>query len=230
MANLHISLEWIDPNTNKTHQYKGKLPVTIGRVDGNTIVLKSNRVSRNHARLEQSGGQVVLADLGSSNGTHVGNKYIQQGTAVLEDHSEFTIDPFVFLLTLVETEEPIPEPEYNESDATLAFRLPPPLNILSDKEAIVIEGHSHRVSFDAGEYLFRQGDDGTGCYLIDSGLVRIELDHEVADPDDNEVLTFIEPNTVLGEMSLLDRLPARPAPSPIRMSRPASSAWRPSTF
>ncbi|MDO9254564.1 MAG: FHA domain-containing protein [Bacteroidales bacterium] len=54
--------------------------ITIGRDATNNIVLNDNTVSRNHAHLFISGnGQVVIKDLGSSNGTFVnGNKISEQ--------------------------------------------------------------------------------------------------------------------------------------------------------
>ena len=43
--------------------------ITIGRVDGNTIRLTEQNVSRKHARLSLRNGVLSLEDLGSYNGT-----------------------------------------------------------------------------------------------------------------------------------------------------------------
>ncbi len=43
--------------------------ITIGRGDGNDVVLDAPQVSRNHARITASDGQYILEDLGSANGT-----------------------------------------------------------------------------------------------------------------------------------------------------------------
>jgi hypothetical protein len=51
----------------------GSLPATIGRDPASNVVLFDASVSRAHARLEESpDGSVVLRDLGSRNGCHVG--------------------------------------------------------------------------------------------------------------------------------------------------------------
>lgn len=51
-------------------------PITVGRTDENTLVLDHKSVSRRHARLESDGGYFVLTDLGSHNGTRVGEQLV----------------------------------------------------------------------------------------------------------------------------------------------------------
>ncbi|WP_182865308.1 FHA domain-containing protein [Rhodopirellula sp. JC639] len=46
--------------------------ITIGRVADNTVVLDQANISGHHARLIINGGEIVLEDLGSTNGTSVG--------------------------------------------------------------------------------------------------------------------------------------------------------------
>src|SRR5581483_6306300 len=59
--------------------------VTIGRAPANRIVLKDERCSRFHAEvLLASNGQWILRDLGSRNGTLIGDQAI---------HGEFTLTP-----------------------------------------------------------------------------------------------------------------------------------------
>jgi acyl-CoA reductase-like NAD-dependent aldehyde dehydrogenase len=53
--------------------------------------------------------------------------------------------------------------------------------------------------------IFRAGDAGDAVYFIDSGEVRIELDHPELDSE--AVLRFLGPGSVMGELSLLDREP-----------------------
>ncbi|HET8632169.1 MAG TPA: FHA domain-containing protein, partial [Thermomicrobiales bacterium] len=50
--------------------------LTIGRQDGNDVVLDDARVSRQHARLESRDGGLVVTDLGSANGTRVNGRTI----------------------------------------------------------------------------------------------------------------------------------------------------------
>lgn len=53
--------------------------VTIGRDPGNDVVLLGDpKVSRSHAEFHQRGGQWILQDLGSSNGTKVNQRRIQE--------------------------------------------------------------------------------------------------------------------------------------------------------
>jgi hypothetical protein len=44
---------------------------TIGRAPGNDVVLENLLVSGHHARIDQAGGDYILTDLQSKNGTHV---------------------------------------------------------------------------------------------------------------------------------------------------------------
>jgi pSer/pThr/pTyr-binding forkhead associated (FHA) protein len=50
----------------------------LGREDDNTIVISSDQASRHHARIQAVAGGHVLRDLGSTNGTFVNSKPIQQ--------------------------------------------------------------------------------------------------------------------------------------------------------
>lgn len=51
---------------------------TIGRALDNDVVLESNDVSRRHARLEPAGSVLRLVDLGSTNGTRVNGRRVQE--------------------------------------------------------------------------------------------------------------------------------------------------------
>ncbi|HUQ70300.1 MAG TPA: FHA domain-containing protein [Planctomycetaceae bacterium] len=52
-------------------------PITIGREDDNDIQLNDDRTSRFHAKLQDDGGQVILTDLESTNGTRVNGHPVQ---------------------------------------------------------------------------------------------------------------------------------------------------------
>jgi hypothetical protein len=67
----------------------GPEPVTIGRLPESTIVVGDPNASRRHAELRRIGNDVVLVDLGSTNGTRVNGASI--GERVLEDGDEITI-------------------------------------------------------------------------------------------------------------------------------------------
>jgi pSer/pThr/pTyr-binding forkhead associated (FHA) protein/S1-C subfamily serine protease len=84
-------------------------PVTIGRDPGNDVALpKDASASATHARIEMRGGQVVLTDLGSSNGTWVNGVRIT--TPVYLTHGDkFRIGDTIFRLR--EGEKPLPAAE-----------------------------------------------------------------------------------------------------------------------
>src|SRR5207237_4741237 len=52
-------------------------PVTIGREEGNLLRLNDERVSRFHAKVQQDGGDIILTDLESTNGTRVNGNVVQ---------------------------------------------------------------------------------------------------------------------------------------------------------
>src|SRR5512138_2572633 len=54
-----------------------------------------------------------------------------------------------------------------------------------------------------GEYLFRQGDEGTALYIIVQGRIKISLSRRL----DNVTLAILCQGEFLGEMALLDELP-----------------------
>src|SRR5215213_1812461 len=56
--------------TNKRYTL-GDTPFTFGRNADNTIVFAGGRASRRHAEIRRDGGEYLLSDLGSSNGTVV---------------------------------------------------------------------------------------------------------------------------------------------------------------
>jgi len=83
--------------------------------------------------------------------------------------------------------------------------LPEPLDGLAAEDRTVLERYLEPVAFTAGTLLFEEGSAGDGCYLIDAGEVRLELARPEVDSDG--VLGFLEPGSIVGELSLLDSLP-----------------------
>ena len=70
---------------------------TVGRVAGNDLVLPDNFVSRQHARIQSQGGEFILFDLGSSNGTYVnGRRLTEPHTLQPGDEIHFGHAAFVF--------------------------------------------------------------------------------------------------------------------------------------
>jgi len=63
--------------TSRTFSVDGR-PLTIGRAPDNGLVLFDGRVSRHHARLYGRRGALLLADLGSTNGSWVNDRRVDE--------------------------------------------------------------------------------------------------------------------------------------------------------
>ena len=85
----------------------------FGRDATSTIRLDSLRISRYHARIVVTGDDTVLEDLGSKNGTYLGDEKITR-PARLKDGDRIRIGPFSFVFQIVPpgatTETEIQEP------------------------------------------------------------------------------------------------------------------------
>jgi len=71
-----------------------RLPTTIGRSRKAGITVAHPMISRQHCELSESGGLILLRDLGSLNGTLVSGQKVEE--TVLKPHDEFTIGPLTF--------------------------------------------------------------------------------------------------------------------------------------
>ena len=79
-----------------------KARVTIGR-SGCDIVLDDGELSRQHALIAINGTSARLEDLGSTNGTYVGENRIER--TVLDDRSEFRIGGHELLFVMTDSAE-----------------------------------------------------------------------------------------------------------------------------
>ncbi len=66
--------------TEQEHELAGQL--TVGRADGNDLVLAEGGVSRKHARFFTEGAEVMVEDTGSANGTFVDGEKIEGPTKI----------------------------------------------------------------------------------------------------------------------------------------------------
>ncbi len=60
----------------------GDHPITIGRAEDSTLVITDDYASARHARIVPQAGQWLLEDLGSTNGTYLGNAKVTGPTPV----------------------------------------------------------------------------------------------------------------------------------------------------
>ncbi|HEY7356075.1 MAG TPA: FHA domain-containing protein [Ktedonobacterales bacterium] len=73
-----IAVRWTDPDTNQPREISAVPPISIGRHRDNTIALPIIKASRHHATLTLEGGQIMLTDQGSGNGTLLNGEPIQR--------------------------------------------------------------------------------------------------------------------------------------------------------
>lgn len=90
-------------------------------------------------------------------------------------------------------------------------RLPAPLDSLTADDAAVLAQWAVPVEFSAGSCIFEAGTIGDCFFVIDSGVVRIDLDRRELSGDsgidDETALAYVEAGQLLGELALLDQLP-----------------------
>jgi len=79
------------------------------------------------------------------------------------------------------------------------------LDSLQPGECAIVESYLEPVFFPKGTLIVEQGTQGDGCYLIDKGQVRLEVD--VGETNTDAVLGYLESGTLLGEFSLIDEKP-----------------------
>jgi pSer/pThr/pTyr-binding forkhead associated (FHA) protein len=79
MLNLNVT----NRKTRKRKDYQfTQHSILIGRQQNCDVILESTSVSRRHAKITVSDHQVFLEDLGSGNGTSVGDKLLRQGDKI----------------------------------------------------------------------------------------------------------------------------------------------------
>jgi len=89
--------------------------------------------------------------------------------------------------------------------------LPPPFDRLTTDDAAALTERAVPVEFAAGSCIFEAGAIGDCCFVIDSGVVRIDVDRRElpsdSEIDDETALAYVEAGELLGELALLDQLP-----------------------
>src|SRR5262245_55333272 len=84
----------IEDGADKSEHVLGEGVTTIGRVKGNTLVVKSAEVSRKHFQILKEKGTYFIEDLGSSNGTRVNGRLISK--MELQDGDEIAVGKLTF--------------------------------------------------------------------------------------------------------------------------------------
>jgi pilus assembly protein CpaF len=101
--------------------------VTVGRVQGNDIVLPKGNVSKRHCRIVFQGGKVLVEDLKSTNGTYINGRKIAEETSV-SGADKIYVGDFVIRLDLPEAAAAAAPPAAAEAGSlsTALPRRPPP--------------------------------------------------------------------------------------------------------
>jgi pilus assembly protein CpaF len=100
--------------------------VTIGRVQGNDVVLPKGNVSKRHCRIMLQSGRFSVEDLKSTNGTYINGRKIAETTSVIGSDKIYVGD---FVIKIENAGgEPVPAgaPEAGSLSTALPRRPPPP--------------------------------------------------------------------------------------------------------
>lgn len=93
VAILHVLQVEDDTVEPARRMVLGELPLRIGRVEGNDLVLAASEVSRTHCTLVLRDGRAVVTDHGSTNGTLVDGRRIVRPTE-LSNGARLNVGPF----------------------------------------------------------------------------------------------------------------------------------------
>lgn len=77
--------------------------------------------------------------------------------------------------------------------------------LLNREDYLELARHVRSIRYTRGEVLFRQGEEGTSCYVLVSGRLNGEVEGREGSTERH--VFIIEPGALLGEMSLLTGLP-----------------------
>lgn len=83
------SLLVVNPSGNRSRANIDALPFLIGRGADNNLVLRDNRISRNHARIVPDAGDYVLEDLNSRHGVFVNGERVKRHKLSNADQVDF---------------------------------------------------------------------------------------------------------------------------------------------
>jgi CRP/FNR family transcriptional regulator, cyclic AMP receptor protein len=79
----------------------------------------------------------------------------------------------------------------------------------------------------AGRAVFRAGDVGDGCYRVEEGLLKVTMSSRSGN---EQILAFLGPHAIVGELSMLDSLPRSASVVAVRDSTlrfvRAAAFWR----
>jgi pSer/pThr/pTyr-binding forkhead associated (FHA) protein len=136
--------------------------ITVGRKEGNDIVIKSKEVSGAHAKFYNYGGNYFIQDLNSLNGTFVNGKKITRHT--LKHGDQISIGHYILHFTVVDTKE----------DDTQELELKEEQKPVVDRETVQISKKEEQEMTGAlGGFLVIEGSTDENVYELPKGLTVI---------------------------------------------------------
>ena len=100
--------------------------VTIGRVQGNDVVLPKGNVSKRHCRIMVQSGRFSVEDLKSTNGTYINGRKIAETTSVVGSDKIYVGDFVIKIENAGGDAAPAGAPEAGSLSTALPRRPPPP--------------------------------------------------------------------------------------------------------
>lgn len=161
-------------------------PLSIGRSAGCDIVIKGNEVSRRHALINpQSGGEVWLVDLGSTNGTYRNDRRVTQ-PAKLTDGDRITLGNITLVFHRTETAGAVTGGDLDTVRTRPAVKIEKAWLVLADIESYTVYSQAHppeEVSRVSGQWMLTCSNlfqnnaadiqiytgDGFLSYVLDKG-------------------------------------------------------------
>jgi len=119
---VNVSLTEKGGNTNELSFDKDE--VTVGRVRGNDVVLPKGNVSKHHCRLLVRGGEILVEDLRSTNGTYVNGRKIAEPTPIGLSDKIFVGDFILRLTSLASAMEGLHVPQGPAEAGSLSTAIP----------------------------------------------------------------------------------------------------------
>ncbi len=97
---MSASLLVLDPSGGRSRVQIQPVPFLIGRQAGNHLLLRDARISRNHARIVQEGGEYFIEDLESRNGVFVNDERVERQRLQPSDRVDFGLaDSYSLIFT-----------------------------------------------------------------------------------------------------------------------------------
>jgi len=90
------------------------------------------------------------------------------------------------------------------------------LSVLPAELAHALFGQAHAVAFAQQQILFTAGDPGDGFYLVDEGLLKVNV---ISVSGAERILAILGPGDLLGELSVIDGAPRSASVAAIRASK-----------